>query len=33
MQKPPLELRGEFTNEIKNDEKDINEQIFKTFFL
>ena len=31
--KSPLELRAEFINEIKNDEKHINEQIFKNIFL
>ena len=30
--KYPLELREEFINEIKNDEKNINEQISKKYF-
>ena len=29
----PLELREEFINQIKNDEKNINEQIFKEYFF
>ena len=31
--KSPLELREEFINEIKNDEKHINDQIFKKIFF
>ena len=31
--KSPLELREEFINEIKKDEKNINDQIFKIFFF
>ena len=31
--KSPLELREEFINEIKNDEKNINKQIFEKYFL
>ena len=31
--KSPLELREEFINEIKNDEKYINDQIFKKIFF
>ena len=30
--KSSVELHGESINEIKNDEKDINEQIFKEYF-
>ena len=29
----PLEMREEFIHEIKNDEKNINEQIFKEYFF
>ena len=29
----PLELHKNFINEIKNDEKTINEEIFKAYFL
>ena len=31
--KSPLKLREEFINEIKNDKKNINEQIFIYFFI
>ena len=31
--KSPLELREEFINEIKTDEKNINEQKFKEYFF
>ena len=31
--KLPLELRKEFINEIKSDEKNINEQIFKEYIF
>ena len=31
--KSPLELHEKFINEIKNDEKNINEQIFKEYFF
>ena len=31
--KSSLELREKFVNEIKNDEKNINEKIFKEFFF
>ena len=31
--KSPFELHEKFLNEIKNDEKNINEQIFKEYFF
>ena len=31
--KSPFELHEKFINEIKNDEKNINEQIFKEYFF
>ena len=33
MQKNPLKLREEFIIEIKNDEKNVNKQIFKEYFF